>query len=125
MIPNTYQIQEEMIYIPKEYIDQNWSYRISGETIIITTNNQCYTQYNNTYCNCYTYLIKEDLMSDVYSCNIANNSTQTINVAKITSDPNYSNKIRNDYIQQNIIWIGVFIIGIVFAILLTKERSRL
>lgn len=125
MIPNNYVINEEKIYIPTQYINNNYSYRISGDNIVIITNNQCYQSYNQTYCDCYTYIPKENLMSEVYSCNIANNNTQIINVTKITDDPNYSNKIRTDYIQENFIYIGIFIIGIIFAILLTKERSRL
>ena len=35
------------IYMPSEYINNNYKYTISGDEITIITNNNCYNNYNN------------------------------------------------------------------------------
>lgn len=126
MINQNYTIPEEQIYIPTNLINQNYQYRFNGENITIVTNNNCYNNYNTTYCDCYTYNYKNNITTNSYQCSTnASNTTQIIPYTKITDDPNYSEMIRNNYMQENLIYAGIFIIGIVFAILLTKERSRL
>ena len=37
------------IYIPNEYINQNYKYTIAGDEITIITNENCYKNYNNQY----------------------------------------------------------------------------
>lgn len=112
------------IYIPSQYVNSNYSYRFNGDFIDIITNVNCYSQYNTTYCNCYRYNWKTNVISDTYSCS-TNNNNPVINYNYITSDINYSESIREKYIQDKMLYIGIFIIGIIFAILLTKERKRL
>lgn len=112
------------IYIPSDKINSNYSYRFNGDYIDIITNQNCYTNYNTTYCDCYRYNYKENIMSQTYSCS-TNNNNPIINYQLITSDINYSSAIREKYTQDKIIGIGIFIIGIIFAILLTKERRHL
>lgn len=123
MIDNSY-TTEEKIYIPTNYINNRYIYRLNGDNIVIYTNNNCRTQYNTTYCDCYTYNYENNIMSEVYECSNSSN-TQQIAFEKITDDMNYSTKIRNDYIQDKSIVAGMFIIGIIFAILITKERKML
>ena len=124
MIDNNY-TTEEKIYIPTNYINQNYNYRINGDNIVIYTNNNCRTQYNTTYCDCYTYNYENNIVSEVYECSNSSNNQQQIAFSKITDDMNYSSKIREDYYQQSSIYAGMFIIGIIFAILITKERKAL
>lgn len=112
------------IYIPSDKINSNYSYRFNGDFIDIITNQNCYSQYSTTYCDCYRYNYKENVMSQTYTCS-TNSNNPIINYQLITSDINYSSAIREKYIQDKMIYIGIFIIGIIFAILLTKERRHL
>ena len=48
------------IYIPDSYINNNWNYTYSGNDIVIITNQNCYQNYNTTYCDCYTYNIENN-----------------------------------------------------------------
>ena len=110
------------IYIPEEVNQNNWQYKMNGDYITIISNQNCQTNYNTTYCNCYYYNWKENVLSEVYTCN-TNNSNPTINRNNITSDINYSSHIRNEFIQDKGIYISMIIVGILFAIFLTKERK--
>ena len=44
------------LYIPQEYNNENYQYKINNNNILIITNNNCYTQYSSTYCDCYYYI---------------------------------------------------------------------
>lgn len=114
-------------YLPQEYINNNWIYRYNGDYIIITTDKQCYTQYNTTYCNCINYNWKTNVMEELYQCNRTNaeNNSQKIPINNITSDINYSERITNYYIQDKIGQIAIIIIAIIFSIMLLKERKRI
>lgn len=114
----------DKIYIPTPYINQNYSYRINGDFITIITNVGCYANYNTTYCNCYYYNYKQNLISDVYSCS-TNNNNPSIPFISITDDINFSSSIREKFIQDKGIFILMFVIGILFAIFLTKERKSI
>ena len=128
MISNQNDITEytnmNKIYIPSAQVNSNYSYRVNGDFIDIITNVNCYQNYNTTYCDCYRYNYKTNLMSNSYSCS-TNSNNPTINFNYITSDINYSNSIREKFIQDKGLIIGIFIIGIIFAIFLTKERKRI
>lgn len=128
MITNSNEISkyEEMnkIYIPSNKVNSNYIYRFNGNFIDIITNENCYNQYNTTYCDCYRYEYKNNVMSSVFTCS-TNSSNPVIAYTYITSDINYSQAIREKYIQDKIIYFGIFIIAIIFAIFLTKERKRL
>lgn len=128
MITNNEEIQKyEQInkqYLPNGYINNNWYYRYNGDYVIITTDQQCYTQYNTTYCNCIEYNWKTNVMENMYQCNRTNASNQ-IPYANLTNDINYSERITNYYIKDKIGMIAIFIIAIIFAILLTKERKHI
>lgn len=112
---------KDKIYIPQNYKSDLFLYKINGDFISIITNQNCRTQYNTTYCNCYYYNYKNNLMSEVYECS-TNNNNPTIPYTSISSDINDSKYIRDIYIQDKGIIIFIFIVGILFALFLTKER---
>ena len=114
----------DKIYIPNDKINQNYSYRFNGDYIDIITNNNCYTNYNQTYCDCYRYNYKNNVMSNTYQCSTSSNNP-SINFQLISNDINYSEIIRERFIQDKGILIAMVILGLIFAILLTKERKHL
>ena len=40
------------MYLPSEYINSNYTYNLDSQYIQIRTNQNCYTQYSTTYCDC-------------------------------------------------------------------------
>ena len=70
------------IYIPKDYFKDNWKYTINNDTITIINNNNCYTQYSSTYCDCRQYNMKYNIITEVYQCNA--NTNNVINHSYIT-----------------------------------------
>lgn len=113
---------KDKIYIPENVKSSGFTYKINGDVITIITNQNCSQQYNTTYCNCYYYNYKNNLLSEVYTCS-TNNNNPTISYSSITSDVNDSLYIRERFIQDKGIIIGIIILGILFAIFLTKERT--
>lgn len=113
---------QNKIYIPTNYKSNLFSYKISGDYITIITNQNCTQQYNTTYCNCYYYNYKNNLMSESYSCN-TNNNNPTISYSSITDNINDSLYIRERFIQDKGIILAIIILGILFAVFLTKERK--
>lgn len=116
-------IQYDKIYVPEDYIDSDYKYNFNGDYIIIRTNNNCRTSYNTIYCDCYAYNYKTNVISEAYECTYNSSSNQTISNTYISSDINDSMYIRERYIQDKAINIGIFIIGIIIAILLTKRGA--
>lgn len=113
----------DKIYIPNNYINENWKYSFDGDYILIRTNQNCRTSYNTTYCDCRVYNMKNNVISETYECNYSSDSQRTISYTSISNDINDSMYIRERFIQDKGIYIGIFIIGIIFAILLTKRGS--
>lgn len=110
------------IYVPEDYIKDSWKYTINNDTITIMTNNNCYNQYSSTYCDCRQYNIKYNIVGDIYQCN-TNNTNNVISVNQLTSDINYSERIRNNYVEE----YGIMFLVIITAVLLTqlfKKNSR-
>lgn len=112
---------ENKIYIPTQYKNQNYTYKINGEYITIITNQNCYTNYNTTYCDCYMYNYENNLISNSYSCS-TNNNNPTIGYSYISDNINDSKYIREKYMQDKSIILIMLGIGIIFAILLMKGR---
>lgn len=110
------------IYIPVDKVNSNFSYRFNGDYIMIITNQNCYTNYTTQYCDCYQYNYKNNVMSDTLTCNTSSNNA-VIPFSSISSDINYSQYIRNNFIQDKGTIIFMVILGLLFAIFLTKERS--
>ncbi len=116
--------QYNKIYIPTEYINQNYKYTISGDEITIITNENCETNYNNQYCDCMKYNEKYNIITNRYSCN-RNPSNYILSSNQLTDDVNYSYRITNDYKNNYIILYGIVIIALLFIITMKKNSRRL
>ena len=116
--------EKDKIYIPENVTNNRFSYKINGDYVTIITDQNCTQQYTTTYCTCYQYNFKNNILSESFTCNVNNNSP-SIPFSKISNDINDSKYIRDIYIQDKGIIMIVIIIGIIFAIFLTKERSSL
>lgn len=101
------------IYIPQEYNNENYKYTISNDEITIITNNNCRTQYSTTYCTCYRYNERYNIVTEGYECN-ANPSNYIINYDYITSDINYSNRIVDYYFKNYGITFLIIITALIF-----------
>ena len=113
--------QYNKIYIPKEYNKENYKYTINNDTITIITNEDCTTSYNSTYCKCYQYNEKYNIITNQNTCN--RDPNYTINKNYITSDINYSDRITNYYKNNYIIMYGIIIIALIVTATL-KRNSR-
>ena len=107
-----------MNYLPSDLINQNYSYYYNNNYYIIRTNNNCYTNYQTQYCDCYNVFQNNNyLKSSAYSCTTPN-SQYAIPFNTITSDKWYRNDLPDTLI--------VFFIMFVFMIYLPyKIMSRL
>lgn len=103
----------EKIYLQEEFINQNWHYQLNGNNIIVHTNNNCYTNYNTTYCDCYSINTSNHYMySDLYSC--SNSNSYNIRYNRLTSDFWYRNDIMDICIVFSLIAIGFLILPCLF-----------
>lgn len=110
------------IYIPTEYINQNYKYTINQDEITIITNENCEMNYNSQYCDCMRYNEKYNIVTERYQCN-RNPSNYIINSNQLTDDINYSYRITNEFKNNYIILYGIVIIALLF-IIMTKRNSR-
>lgn len=111
------------IYIPINYVNNNYKYTISGDEVTIITNNNCRTSYNTTYCDCYRYNEKYNIMTQSYECN-ANPSNYIIDNNYITSDIDYSDRIVSYFRDNYIITYGIVIIVFLFTLTFKKNSRR-
>lgn len=112
------------IYIPNEYINENYKYTINQDEITIITNENCYTNYNNQYCDCRKYNERYNIITETYQCN-RNPSSNILNSNQFTSDVNYSERITNKYKEEYIILYGIVIIALLLIITIKKNSRRL
>lgn len=128
MIKNEEQIikykEFNKIYIPSEYINENYKYTISGDEITIITNENCYTNYNNQYCDCIRYNERYNIVTERYQCN-RNPSNYILSSNQLTDDINYSTRITNQYKNEYVILYGIVIIALLFIIMTRKSSRRL
>jgi hypothetical protein len=110
------------LYLPESIINNNYSYYLNGNNIRIITNNNCYTQYNSTYCDCYDYIYSKDILTESISCNTSSNLSK-IDKTLITSDKYYSDSIMTQFFNTNYLYLLMFIGVILFITFLTKERT--
>lgn len=97
-----------MHYIPSDYLNNQWSYYYNNNYFIVRTNNNCYTNYNSQYCDCYNIFQNNDyLISNAYSCSTPNNQ-YSINYASLTDNYNYRVDIVNSYVIFLIFFIMAF-----------------
>lgn len=112
------------IYVPSDYLSTDYSYRLSSDNILtIVTNLNCRSSYNTQYCTCYRYDYDDNLISNPYECNVSSNYEYTLDSSYLTSDISYSPHISKLYFQDKITYLIMIILGILFTIFLTKERS--
>ena len=126
MITNEEQINKykeyNKVYIPSEYINENYKYTLNQDEITIITNENCYTNYNNQYCDCIKYNEKYNIVTERYQCN-RNPSNYIISSSQLTEDVNYSTRITNEYKNNYIVLYGIVIISLLFVVM-TKKNSR-
>ena len=115
-------LQYNKIYIPTTYYNQNYKYTISGNEVTIITNQNCYTNYNTQYCDCYRYNEQYNIITQPYSCNSSPGNYQ-LSYASLTDNINYSYRITNDYVNNYTIMFGTLIIGLLITGLF-KKNSR-
>lgn len=112
------------IYIPTEYINENYKYTISGDEITIITNENCEINYNSQYCDCMRYNERYNIVTERYQCN-RNPSNYILNNKQFTNDINYSERITNKYKNDYIILYGIVIIALLFIITVRKNSRRI
>lgn len=100
-----------MYYLPKTLINNNYLYNISNNYIVVRTNNNCYTNYNTTYCDCYNVYPELDYMiTNAYSCSY-NQTSQNINYDKFTDNQFYRIDMYKSLIMYFIIFLFTFYLG--------------
>ena len=81
------------VYIPSILVNSNYLYKPIDNYIVVYTNNNCYNNYSQQYCDCYSlYPNYNYVISDVYSCRV-DNVTGVIPYSKVISSNRY---YRND-----------------------------
>lgn len=111
------------IYIPMNYYNADNKYTISGDELTIISNNNCYTQYSTTYCDCNRYNIRYNIVTETYSCN-RNPNNYIIDSSYITTDPDYSDRIISYFRDNYIITYGIVIIVFLFTLTFKKNSRR-
>ena len=127
MINNEEQIikykEYNKIYIPTEYINQNYKYTLNGDEVTIITNENCEMNYNSQYCDCIRYNIRYNIITNRYQCN-RNPNNYILSSNQVTDDVNYSYRITNEYTNNYIILYGIVIIALIFIIMIKKNNNR-
>lgn len=94
-------------YIPSELLKSNWGYEVNDYYFTIHTYENCYQQYNSTYCDCIRLYHDLDYQSsNRFSC--SNNFSVSIPYSNLTSDYWY----RKDIDKSLLIFLIIFIFGI-------------
>lgn len=107
-----------MYYLPSNLLNQNYQYYYNNNYFIVRTNQNCYTNYNTQYCDCFNVFQNNAyLVSQSYSCTAPNQQYQ-IAYNKFTNDQWYRNDLSDGLI--------IFLIMFIFMIYLPyKICSRL
>lgn len=101
-------------YLPSDFINSNYKYRINGDYYVVIKDTNCYQQYSSTYCDCVNVYPKFDyISSEVYSCSLSNSS-------------NYlsSNYFTSDFYYR-IDLSSILIIFLIFAIFIVYLPYRI
>ena len=114
---------QNKIYIPTAYYNQNYKYTISNDEITIITNKNCYTNYNTQYCDCYRYNEKYNIITNSYSCN-SNPGNYQINYNYLSNDINDSYRITRDYTNNYTIYLLMILIVLTFTMLMKKNGYK-
>ena len=108
------------VYIPSTFKNSNYKYRLYSDYITIITNNNCYQNYNSTYCTCYNYYYDINIVTDSFECSYSTNTTNFINYNSLSSDVNDSPRVQRDYFNDKFLMFGIIIIALLFFISLRK-----
>lgn len=107
-------MESSPVFIPGELIDNSYKYTISDGVIRVITDNNCYQNYNSTYCDCYDVYINNDYMiSNTIQCNA--NPTNYVTSVRFTSDIYYRKDLSDILLSFLIILIISF--GIPLALI--------
>lgn len=99
-----------MTYLPTDLINSNYHYYSNGTYITIRTNNNCYSNYNTQYCDCFNIYPQLDyLRTKTYSC--TGSSSQELDYSNFTDVLSY----RVDFDKIGIL-IFICIFGLVFLL---------
>lgn len=98
-----------MTYLPTQYINSNYTYSITNDYIIVRTNQNCYTNYSTTYCDCYNVFYKADYMiGNKYSCSTSS-TTNSISYTNFTDKYWYRIDMPNILLMTFILLIICFL----------------
>lgn len=112
------------IYIPTTYLNQNYRYTINNNEITIITNQNCYTNYNSTYCDCYRYNEQYNIITESYSCN-QNPGNYELTYSSLTDDINYSYRITRDFVNEYTIMFLTVILAMIVVSIFKKNSRRI
>lgn len=94
-----------MYYLPDQLLNQNYQYYYNNNYFIVRTNNNCYTNYNTQYCDCFNVFQNNNyLVSNSYSCSTPSQQYQ-IAYNKFTNDKWYRNDLPDVLITFFILFI--------------------
>ena len=113
------------IYVPDNYRNQSYKYILDNDMLTIITNNNCYTNYNSTYCDCIKLNIKYNIITETYSCNSSTNTNNQINYSYISDNIEDSYRITRDINNNYTIYFGMLIIAILLTQLFKKNSRRI
>lgn len=97
-----------MLYVPSQFNNSNFRYSLNDYYITVRTNQNCYTQYSTTYCDCYNIYPEQDYSyTYAYACNY--NSSYNIDYSLISSD--WVNRVdsTNVFIISGLIFTLIFV----------------
>lgn len=107
-----------MTYLPARFINSNYTYYVTNDYIEVHTRDNCYTNYNNEYCDTYRIYPNNDyLVSKPLSSTLSYSSTYSIDYSAFSSDIWY----RQDL--DKILFIFL-ILSIVIIVIPFKLMSR-
>ena len=111
------------IYVPSQYINQNYKYTLNGDNLTIITNQNCTNNYNTTNCECYILDLKYNVIKNQSNqCNY-NPSNNIISYSSISNNVDYSDRITSYYIKEYGVYFGIIMIVLLFVSTM-KKNSR-
>lgn len=111
------------VYVPEEYVNQNYKYTLSGDNLTIITNQNCITQNTTTQCDCYILDLKYNVIkTQTNRCNY-NPTSNVVPYTSISNNVDYSDRITSYYIKQYGIYFAIIVVALLF-ISTIKRNSR-
>lgn len=99
------------IYLDNDLINNNYTYYLSNNTIVIRTNENCYNNYNTQYCDCIDVFPELDYArTNRYSC--SSSYSHTISPSSFSNDWVYKINIGDSFIIFMILLITIIYVPI-------------